>query len=179
MVQRTELPVTRPTTRRASNPNHLARTQVEFMGTCGRFSQSLGLSRSWGTIFGLLYLSPVEIGLQEIADLAEISKGSASQGTRQLLAMGLIRKKWMREEKRDFFEAVPNPEEALKNLYQNILKSRLENSQDKMQEFTQTLETEKSELTPKEVNHIRIQLKKLDQLRKKIKNLMQAAEVLL
>jgi DNA-binding transcriptional regulator GbsR (MarR family) len=85
----------------------------------------------------------------------------------------------MREEKRDFFEAVPNPEEALKNLYQNILKSRLENSQDKMQEFTQTLETEKSELTPKEVNHIRIQLKKLDQLRKKIKNLMQAAEVLL
>jgi 5-bromo-4-chloroindolyl phosphate hydrolysis protein len=48
-----------------------------------------------------------------------------------------------------------------------------------MQEFTQTLETEKSELTPKEFKHIRTQLKTLDQLRGKIKNLMQAAEVLL
>ena len=85
----------------------------------------------------------------------------------------------MPQEKRDFFEAVPNPEEALKNLYQNILKSRLENSQNKMQEFTQTLETEKSKLTPKEFKHIRTQLKNLDQLRGKIKNLMRAAEVLL
>ena len=85
----------------------------------------------------------------------------------------------MPEEKRDFFEAVPNPEEALKNLYQNILKSRLENSRSKIQEFTQLLETEKTDLSPKDFKHICTQLKNLDQLRGKIKSIMRAAEVLL
>ena len=97
------------------------------MEVCGRFAQAMGLSRSLGTIYGLLYLSPRSIGLQEVAQFSQISKGSASMGTRQLLNMGLIRKVWMPREKRDFYEAIPKLGESLHNLYQNLLKSRMEN----------------------------------------------------
>ena len=157
----------------------LSKTQLDFMESFGRFAQALGFSRSWGTIFGLLYLSPSAVGLQEIAQLSRISKGSASMGTRQLLEMGLIRKKWMPSEKRDFYEAVPNPSEALRNLYQNMLKSRLNNSQEKMKELTCLLEAEKSSLSREDFKHIQSQLKNLDRLREKISRFMPAVDILL
>ena len=100
-------------------------------------------------------------------------------GTRQLLGMGLIRKKWMPDEKRDFYEAVPNPNEALRNLYQNMLKGRLENSQKTMKELTCSLEAEKTSLSQEDFKHIQGQLINLDQLREKIARLMPAVDALL
>ena len=179
MVLKSELSAKLTRKRQRHKTYFLSQTQLDFMESCGRFAQALGFSRSWGTIFGLLYLSPRAIGLQEIAQLSNISKGSASMGTRQLLGMGLIRKKWMPDEKRDFYEAVPNPNEALRNLYQNMLKGRLENSRKTMKELTCSLEVEKTSLSKEAFKHIQGQLKNLDQLREKIARLMPAVDALL
>lgn len=179
MVLKTELIAKSGTSRVRLKSARLSQTQLSFMESCGRFAQAMGLSRSWGTIYGLLYLSPQPVGLQEVAQLSGISKGSASTGTRQLLAMGLIRKKWMQKEKREFFEAVPNAGDALRNLYQNMLKSRVEQSQQKMKELAQMLETEKTSLSREDHQHIRKQLKKMDHLRDKITRVMPAIDALL
>ena len=157
----------------------LSQTQTDFMEVCGRFAQVVGLSRSLGTIYGLLYLSHRPVGLQEIAQSSQISKGSASMGTRQLLNMGLIRKVWMPEEKRDFYEAIPKLGEAFHNLYQNLLKSRMENSQKKMGELVEVLESEKKSLSKEEYEHINERLKNLDQIRTKISRIMPAMDALL
>lgn len=179
MVLKSELSGRPAGKRQRLQSSSLSQTQLDFMESCGRFAQALGFSRSWGTIFGLLYLSPRAIGLQEVAQLSGISKGSASMGTRQLLGMGLIRKKWKPDEKRDFYEAVPNPNEALRNLYQNMLKSRLENSQKTIRELTCSLEEEKTSISQEDFKHIQGQLKNLDQLRKKIARVMPAVDALL
>ena len=179
MVLKSELPGRPAGKPQRLKPSSLSQTQLDFMESCGRFAQALGFSRSWGTIFGLLYLSPRAIGLQEIAQLSNISKGSASMGTRQLLGMGLIRKKWMPSKKRDFYEAVPNPNEALRNLYQNMLKGRLGNSQKTIKELACSLEEEKTALSTEDFKHIQSQLKNLDRLRKKITRLMPAVDALL
>ncbi len=179
MVLKSELSAKLTGKRQRQEAYFLSQTQLDFMESCGRFAQALGFSRSWGTIFGLLYLSPRAIGLQEIAQLSNISKGSASMGTRQLLGMGLIRKKWMPDEKRDFYEAVPNPNEALRNLYQNMLKSRLENSQKTIRELTFSLEEEKTSLPGEDFKHIQCQLKNLDRLREKIARVMPVLDALL
>ena len=149
------------------------------MGLCGRFAQSLGLSRSHGTIYGLLYLSPRPIGLQEIADRAHISKGSASMGTRKLLAMGLIQKTWMPKARRDFFEAVPEPADALRTLYNNLIKTRLENSQRHLDNLSSLHAAEKTHLPGQDWKHIDNRLKKLGKLRVKTRRLLPFLEKLL
>jgi len=154
----------------------MSQTQINFMEVCGRFAQAMGLSRSLGTIYGLLYLSPRSIGLQEVAQFSQISKGSASMGTRQLLNMGLIRKVWMPREKRDFYEAIPKLGESLHNLYQNLLKSRMENSQKKMGELVEVLESEKKSLSKDDYDHINERLKNLEKLRAKISRIMPAID---
>lgn len=51
-----------------------------------RVCQFLGIRRSTGQIYGLLYLSPKPLTLDEIAESLGISRGSVSTGTRLLLA---------------------------------------------------------------------------------------------
>ena len=109
----------------------------------------------------------------------ENQQGQRQHGNSAVAGDGVNQKKWMPSEKRDFYEAVPNPSEALRNLYQNMLKSRLNNSQEKMKELTCLLEAEKSSLSREDFKHIQSQLKNLDRLREKISRFMPAVDILL
>jgi len=51
---------------------------------------ALGLPRSIGQIYGLLYASPVPLSFSDIVERLEISKGSASQGLQLLRSLGAI-----------------------------------------------------------------------------------------
>ena len=66
-----------------------------------RLCQRLGLPRSSGQIFGLLYLSTQALSLDEIAEALEISKASVSTGTRQLLGWHAIRQVWKPGDRKD------------------------------------------------------------------------------
>src|SRR5437870_9893085 len=79
-----------------------------------RVTQSLGdaasrsgvLSETAGKIFAVLYLSPGPLSLDEIALGVGTSKGNASVQVRELLALGMVRKVWVRRSRRDYYEAV-------------------------------------------------------------------------
>ena len=64
----------------------------EMIEVGGRICQSLGLPRSTGQIFGLLYLSVEPLSLNRMSSMLGISKGSASVGTRQLVLWGRFAK---------------------------------------------------------------------------------------
>ncbi|MFO1496853.1 MAG: hypothetical protein U1G07_00395 [Verrucomicrobiota bacterium] len=83
----------------------LSRTRMELIDTCGRLCQVFALPRSLGQIYGLLYLAPDPLSLDDIAELLGISKASASTGTRQLSSWGAIRQVWVPGARRDHFEA--------------------------------------------------------------------------
>lgn len=51
----------------------------------------LGLPRSIGEIYGLLFISQVALSLDDLVKRLEISKGSASQGLRMLKSLGAVR----------------------------------------------------------------------------------------
>ena len=78
----------------------------EMVEVGGRICQVLGLPRSTGQIFGLLYLSTEPLSLNKMSAMLGISKASASTGTRQLAAWGAIRKVWVPGERRDYYEVV-------------------------------------------------------------------------
>ena len=52
--------------------------------------QLLGVPKSVGQIYGLLYATPEPLGFPDIVERLEISKGSASQGLQLLRSLGAI-----------------------------------------------------------------------------------------
>lgn len=71
------------------------RQQREFERECTQlFSevvQVLGVPRSVGQIYGLLFASATPLSFSDIVERLEISKGSASQGLQLLRALGAIK----------------------------------------------------------------------------------------
>ena len=53
-------------------------------------ANSFGLPKSYGQIYGLLFCRDVPLSMDEVMNLLEISKGSASQGLRALRNLGAI-----------------------------------------------------------------------------------------
>lgn len=104
----------------------LAPAQLELVELAARLTQRLGLTRSTGQIYGLLFVSPKPLCLDDIAEHLSLSKTSASTGTRQLTALNLIRQVWLPGERRDHFEARTDLREVLRTNYQSHIKPRLD-----------------------------------------------------
>ncbi len=64
----------------------------------------LGLPRSIGEIYGLLFISQVPLSLDDLVLRLKISKGSASQGLRMLKNLGAVRETEGEVERRTYFE---------------------------------------------------------------------------
>ena len=105
-----------------------SKSQQEMVEAGGRLAQIVGMPRSIGQIFGLLYLSYEPISLSDISCKLSISKASTSTGTRQLLALRAIRKVWVPGERRDYFEAIDEFGELLRGGYKSIIKPRVNSS---------------------------------------------------
>jgi len=156
----------------------LSRTRLEMIEICGRICQVFGLPRSLGQIYGLLYLSPGPLSLDDIAELLEISKGSASTGTRQLAAWGGIRQVWIPGERRDHFEVEPDLGNLLRSGYTDFLKPRLASSQKRLEKLAATLVDDlgQGSLTREDYRFCAERLKKFSQLEKKLQDLAPLAE---
>ena len=88
----------------------LSKVRLEMIEACGRLCQLLGLPRTTGQIYGLLYLALEPLSLNDIAIFLQISKGSASNGTRQLASWGAIKGVWIQGDRRDYYQAAGGTE---------------------------------------------------------------------
>lgn len=82
----------------------------------------LGQPKSLGEIYGKLYASDRPLSLDDLVSSLKISKGSASQGLRQLRSFGAIRTVYVAGDRRDHFAAV----QELKKLAGGFLRERME-----------------------------------------------------
>src|SRR4051794_22383596 len=94
-----------------------SKARRELVDCTGRLFQRVGLPRSTGQIYGLLYLSPKPLSLDDIVASLGLSKGSASNGTRHLLSLGAIRRVWAPGERKDYLESVGNISAVLRSIY--------------------------------------------------------------
>ena len=93
----------------------------EMIEVGGRICQLLGLPRSTGQIYGLLYLSAEPLSLNHMSSMLGISKGSASMGTRQLASWNAIRKVWVPGERRDYYEVVEDLGQLIRGSFNNLV----------------------------------------------------------
>ena len=111
----------------------LSKTRRDIIEAGGRLYQILGLPRSTGQIYGLLYLSTKPLSLDDMVTLLGISKASASTGAGQLTSWGAIRQVWIQGDRRDCFEAVGEVGKLIKGCFTDRIKPRLASSQSKFE----------------------------------------------
>ncbi len=88
----------------------------EMIQTFGEAYHAFGFSRLMGYIVALLIFSPSPLSLNEIASQLGRSKGPISQITRRLIDKNLIRKVWMPNDRKDYYEIRP---EIFANAFMN------------------------------------------------------------
>lgn len=81
----------------------------------------LGLPRSIGEIYGLLYISPEPLSLDDLVRKLNISKGSVSQGLRALKSLGAVREAAGITDRRTHFE----PAVELKRLVGGFIREQV------------------------------------------------------
>lgn len=157
----------------------LSQAQSDMVDSCGRFAQDIGMARSLGEIYGLLYLSPGPLGIEDIAFRLSLSKASVSTGTRQLMALGCLRKVWQRTDRRDFFEAVTDIGELARLAYEEIFKTRLENAEVHLDRMIKNLKEERGQLSPAEYTVMKKRIERLQNLHRRISLVLPLAEKIL
>lgn len=157
----------------------MAQTESDMVEACGRFAQSLGMARSVGEIYGLLYLSPEPMNFEDIASALSLSKASVSTGTRQLMALGCIRKVWRRDERKDYFEAEQEIGILVKRAYENVFKIRLQNAEEHLSDMLASLESDKAKYDPAEFRLKQQRLKKLLKIQSRIRKVLPFVEKIL
>ncbi|MEK7686116.1 MAG: hypothetical protein AAB466_11905 [Verrucomicrobiota bacterium] len=157
-----------------------SKARRDMIEASGRLFQLLGLPRSTGQIYGLVYLSMKPCSLDDVVDLLGISKASASTGTRQLAAWGALRQVWVPGERRDYFEAVGDLGALVRGGYSEFVKPRLASSQKRLANMMGYLDSDAKEgfLTPEECRFCAERLKNLSRMQKKIQALAPLAEKL-
>ena len=157
----------------------LPRVRLELVDTCGRLAQALGLPRSVGEIYGLLYLASAPMSAPEIGAALSISKGSVSTGTRQLLALGCIHKVWLQEERKDYFEAVLELGDLVRSAYDRIFKVRAENAERRIDGMMKSLAEDADDLSSEEHALIKERLERLVKLQRRAKQFLPLLERLI
>lgn len=148
---------------------------------CGRVGQILGLPRSTGQIYGLLYLSTQPICLVEIAGTLKLSKASCSRGTRDLCTWNAIRQVWVQGDRKDYFVVDADIANLVRTVYQHFVKPRINSSRGRLDRVTQTLveDLKLGTITMEEYKILMDRLGTLQKLRKKAEMVIPLAEKLI
>jgi HTH-type transcriptional regulator, glycine betaine synthesis regulator len=86
-------------------PSGLSTLEVEAIDMFINFLKIIGLQRSIGEIYGLLFVSARPLSMDDIANRLDISLGAASQGLKLLRTVGAVKAIYSPGVRRDHFAA--------------------------------------------------------------------------
>ena len=76
-----------------------------LMEAMGRITSFWGFSKIMGQLYGLLYLSPKPLTLDDMAESLSISKGNVSINIRALERWNMVKPVWVKGDRKDYYEA--------------------------------------------------------------------------
>ena len=95
--------------------------EIESIDFFVRMMSILGMPRSVGEIYGLLYFSSVPLPMDQIVSRLGISIGSASQGLKTLRSLKAVRTSYVAGDRRDHYLA----ETEFRRLFSNFIKEEI------------------------------------------------------
>ncbi len=82
--------------------------ELQFAESMGQLFEAVGVTRMAGRIWGyLLITEDPEVTAMELQERLGASAGSISMATRDLIRLGLVDRKWIPGERRDYFAMRP------------------------------------------------------------------------
>jgi DNA-binding transcriptional regulator GbsR (MarR family) len=140
--------------------------QAQFIEIFVSAADLLGVPRSIGEIYGVIFASAEPVTFQDIVDRLQLSKGSVSHGLRALRNLGAIRVAYVPGDRRDHFE----PETELRNLVAGLLRDRinphLDQGRQRLDRARQDIASARG-LTDREAQVLKARVAKLESWRKK------------
>lgn len=110
-----------PPEREIQTPSSLEGLERQIVDVFVDGVKVLGLPRSIGEIYGVLFISPTPLSLDDLVEKLGISKGSASQGLRALKGLGAVREVEGNGVRRTYFE----PAVELKRLVGGFIREQV------------------------------------------------------
>ena len=129
-----DLPSTEPETH-AVGLTALQRQVVDFFVDGVRV---LGLPRSLGEIYGLLFISTEPLSLDDLVRDLGISKGSASQGLRTLRTLGAVREAAGNGDRRTYYEPAVDLKKLVGGFIREQVRPHLDSGKTKLQTIADT-----------------------------------------
>lgn len=149
--------------------------QKEFVQFAGDLAESLSFNKSLGQIYGLLYLSPAPLSLDEISQQLMMSKGNASINLRTLESWGAARSVSISGSRRDHYEANRDLKEIILRRMQAGLGRRLDMVDDRLGGLVSSLRSRNGDVQAK---IIREKLTELQGLSSKVRRGLRALDKL-
>jgi DNA-binding transcriptional regulator GbsR (MarR family) len=134
--------------------------ELESIDFFVRLMSMLGMPRSVGEIYGLLYFSKDSLPMDQIASRLGISIGSASQGLRTLRSLKAVRTAYVAGDRRDHYFAETEFRRLFSNFIKDEIMPHLESAKDRISRMEKSLPEELN--TDEEFYRVRVEkLKRL------------------
>ena len=109
-----------------SEQDRLTEVRMQLVETGGRTSQELGAGRIVGQIMVYLYLQKDERSLDSIGEALALSKASVSIAVRQLEQLGLVRRVWVRKDRKKYYRSADNIGSGLQQGLLSFLRQKVQ-----------------------------------------------------
>jgi len=149
-----------PTTSKQTDQEINKILEIESIDFFVRMMSMLGMPRSVGEIYGLLYFSRSPLPMDQIVSRLGISLGSASQGLKTLRSLKAVRTSYVPGDRRDHYLA----ETEFRRLFSNFIKEEILPHMESAQDRISRMEDSLSELNASDDEFYKIRIEKLKRL---------------
>jgi len=105
---------------------HLSPLVHSFVSHFGEMGSRWGINRTVGQMYALIYVSPVALNADEIAERLEFSRSNVSMGLKELQAWRLVSLRHFSGDRREYFEAPSDAWEVFQTLAEERRRREIE-----------------------------------------------------
>lgn len=124
--------------------SNLSELEKEIIDLFVRMAGVLNLPRSVGELYGLLFISPEPLCINDCMKKLNISKGSTSQGLKILRSFGAVKTVYVPGDRRDFFEAESGLRQIVTGFANEQVRPHLENGRERMKRLDELVQSSDS-----------------------------------
>lgn len=118
----------------------LTTIKKDFTQGLSQISRFWGFPKGMGAIFGVLYLSPIPLSLDEIVQETGLTKGAISTEIRALARMGLVHRSSRLGDRKDYYEAESDFYAAIRSILKERQNSEFDRAVRSVKETLETME---------------------------------------
>lgn len=133
----------------------LSELEIEAIEMFINFLKLIGLPKSVGEIYGLLFVSPQPLAMDDLMQRLQISSGAASQGLRLLRSFGAVKVSYMPGDRRDHYVADLDLSNFATVFIKDELQPRMDRALDRIARMEEL--SEDMSLSDRKVAHARIE----------------------